>query len=73
MKHMPSIINRGLSSATTEDWLNATKDMKLSASDPCPRDLWASFVVNPEHELGAPQTVETAATSSVHPHEHHDH
>jgi hypothetical protein len=48
MKHMPSIINRGLSSATTEDWLNATKDMKLSASDPCPRDLWASFVVNPE-------------------------
>ena len=31
---MPRVINLGMNSATTEDWLNASKEMKISAYDP---------------------------------------
>jgi hypothetical protein len=40
---MARIINLGINSATTKDWLNATRHMKLTAFDPCFRDSRASL------------------------------
>jgi len=45
---MSSIMNLGMNSSTTKDWLNATRDMKLTAYAPCSRQLQIVLVRHPE-------------------------
>jgi hypothetical protein len=40
---MSRILNLGINSVTTKDWLNATRHMKLTALDPCFSDSRADF------------------------------
>jgi hypothetical protein len=39
MKEMPSVFNLGMNSATTKDWLSASKGIKLLACEPAFRQL----------------------------------
>lgn len=56
---MPRIINRGLNSATTTDWINATKGMKLSAYDPCAADSRAVLTTQKLETVDVPRVQPT--------------
>jgi hypothetical protein len=67
MTHMPSIINQGLGSSLTKDWLNASRNIRLTAFDPCSRDLLAAIMVMPTDAESASETPATREHSGSAP------
>jgi hypothetical protein len=51
---MARILNLGLNSATTSDWLNATRHMNLTALDPCFRDSYGDLASASTKDLSRP-------------------
>jgi hypothetical protein len=60
---MAGLINRGLNSATTTDWLNATRDMKVTAYDPAIASCCLSLVHNGKQGELLPCPVEESSDS----------
>jgi hypothetical protein len=66
MQTMPGVLNSGANSATTKDWLNASKHMNLTSFSPSFADSSLNLLAVPpsfaEHELeGGSATRNTGA------------